>query len=654
MANFSSLPVELHHRILMALTPSLTQGIYKAAFEMEWEGNFKQLPPPYMGHTFVDTVALVQTRDMYHRLQQAWPSFQWPHIAMQHKWFDLVHDLKNHHKIDLIVQGHHIPYLLHLMSQDEHAVKRIDWAQLGMNAARHGDMEAILMARKWGEMRFHLVTAKIIKHGHLHILMHLCDEAIPQYIPSYEDFEAAARYGKVEIFMYLLEKREGFMTPQHVFSGMLKNALGGGQTVMVKHLCDTWPQHVLQNRKPHFRVEPVPADCVDYLLRYASLDGFDEYLMYQAAAKGDLELVRHLNTHHSSKMLKSPEETERALKFAAENGHLDVLKYLLPKNEPTINVTDVLSAAIQHNHLGIIHYLELFRTEPVPKKAFKVAAIEGSLEAIQFYYTKLGKTWTPFPKRLLDNAAYGYCSMDGLKPFEKEWKRKRHLDLIKYLHKHQFPSTWVTANALDNASLGGCIKTVKFLHENYPQAGATKKAMDNAACNGHLNILQFLHENRTEGCSTNIFDLMSSSYRLHIECAKFLRANKTELTWSHRALINSAWNADAQGLAFYHGNGKNCKKELCGREVVMEVQHVRTWYMSEEQEHMEEDTFECFRFLMDHCKRCGALAERCLHGDWQDEISDDDDDEDDADDDEEEEDDADDDEDDEEVRNSWF
>ncbi|KAJ3417419.1 Methyltransferase-like protein 21D [Chytridiales sp. JEL 0842] len=75
------------------------------------------------------------------------------------------------------------------------------------------------------------------------------------------------------------------------------------------------------------------------------------------------------------------------------------------------------------------------------------------------------------------------------------------LDIVVYLHRNRWNGC--TTDAIDLASANGHLHVVEFLHE-HTKEGCTTAALDSAAENGHLPIVRFLTTHRTEGGSPDL------------------------------------------------------------------------------------------------------------------------------------------------------
>ena len=80
---------------------------------------------------------------------------------------------------------------------------------------------------------------------------------------------------------------------------------------------------------------------------------YDSFALRYAAANGHLEVVKILLPVSDPRANGS-----QALQWAAENGHLEIVKLLLPVSDPKANDSEALQAAALKGHLEIGRVIE--------------------------------------------------------------------------------------------------------------------------------------------------------------------------------------------------------------------------------------------------------------------------------------------------------
>ncbi|KAG3176666.1 hypothetical protein PC128_g17209 [Phytophthora cactorum] len=221
-------------------------------------------------------------------------------------------------------------------------------------------------------------------------------------------------------------------------------------------------------------------DCEDNMFMYASLKGKDDVVRW---------------------LVKLFPDTVWSLRYAAQGGHLKLLKWLTKHTSWDENsLRSALHSAIEGNHLETAKFLNNLKSAKIENQpSLKL----NSLEIMQWVHDT--KCWDFTNTVVFDTARTG------------------KLEMLQWLHVN-FP-TFFSENVLHTAAENGNLEIVEFLHNNR-QDGCTTKAMDLAALNGHLEVVQWLHSNRTEGCTTDAMD--EAARNDHLDVLKWLHANRSE------------------------------------------------------------------------------------------------------------------------------
>ena len=169
--------------------------------------------------------------------------------------------------------------------------------------------------------------------------------------------------------------------------------------------------------------------------------------------------------------------------WAAENGHLEVIKWLY-KNCKEFR---------GHNHVFL-------------------AAKNGHLEVIKWFHENYDN---------LRNNENITCEVkDG----------EICIPLMLWMMvTYDFGGIVWSASNMDVAAENGQLEVVKWLHENRTE-GCTEKAMGWAAYNGHLEVVKWLYENdaesRKKSCTTN--SIICAYNGDHFDIANWLQENRPE------------------------------------------------------------------------------------------------------------------------------
>jgi len=137
---------------------------------------------------------------------------------------------------------------------------------------------------------------------------------------------------------------------------------------------------------------------------YNSLDAKEKNeLLKKSIIKNYTELIKYL-------IQKNVEIPNSAVSDVAENGHLDIVKYLVEKKGANISVDAVSHAAI-NGHLDIVKYL-VEKGAKISDDAVEYAARSGNLALVKYFVEKGAN---------ISDDAISYAAKNG------------HLDIVKYL-----------------------------------------------------------------------------------------------------------------------------------------------------------------------------------------------------------------------------
>ena len=119
-------------------------------------------------------------------------------------------------------------------------------------------------------------------------------------------------------------------------------------------------------------------DLLEILFKTTTIFNSIPSIIDIASKFGHLNIIKTLKNASASKM---------AIFYAAENGHLDIVKYLhFNRSEGCSKYA--IDKACEKNHIDIVKFLDVNRSEGYSKFALEYAAIKGHLNVIKYFYDK--------------------------------------------------------------------------------------------------------------------------------------------------------------------------------------------------------------------------------------------------------------------------
>jgi len=135
---------------------------------------------------------------------------------------------------------------------------------------------------------------------------------------------------------------------------------------------------------PNISVRAAMRGALDTVKRFVGTYRFDlrsdnGSAFRMAADKGHLEIVKFLLPY------SDPPALDHAFRMAAWTGHLEIVKFLLPHSDPEAHYSEAFCWAAENGHLEIVKLL-LPYSDPKAQdsQAFRFAAENGHLEVVKF------------------------------------------------------------------------------------------------------------------------------------------------------------------------------------------------------------------------------------------------------------------------------
>ena len=257
--------------------------------------------------------------------------------------------------------------------------------------------------------------------------------------------------------------------------------------------------------------------CIIYWMSFLPLDQLHADIIKYAAQNGHLECLKYLHENGCP----WDEDTTRN---AAGGGHLECLKYLHKNGCPCDAVA--ISWAAGSGYLECLKYLHVNEC-PWNSQATSWAAGGGHLECLKYLHVN------GCPHHVTTSSAAMHGHLECIKYLHENGFRFRendtawvagggHLECLKYLHVNGHP--W-DEDATRCAANGGHWECLKYLHEN--GCPWDKNATKCAAEKGSLECLKYLHEN---GCPWDKDLVINIRNMLNLKCLKYIVRN--EIAWN--------------------------------------------------------------------------------------------------------------------------
>jgi len=281
----------------------------------------------------------------------------------------------------------------------------------------------------------------------------------------------------------------------------------------------------------------------------AVYDSSPERKISMAIANGATDLAIYLDEHEQSWPMD-------ACEMAAENGSLDILKYILRTkpgglSELTADSSvegghaaclqfayendgrgpydgDHAGQCASEGHISCLEYLHTLDLVKDREDLCTAAAKFGQTEVI-IYLRKVGCAWD---EETTHEAAGGghldclkYLIRNGCPWDETCWNwaiMYGELDVLKYLHS--LDCAWDASSTLQ-AALWGQLECMRYMHEEgCPWDGRATHA---AAHDGHLHILQYIYEQDGPWEADACLQAISLA---HVECVRYMLEHKCPIT----------------------------------------------------------------------------------------------------------------------------
>ena len=202
-------------------------------------------------------------------------------------------------------------------------------------------------------------------------------------------------------------------------------------------------------------------------------------LFEEAASRGYLSVFKNHAGRYDTKHWN-----DRTFVAAIKSENLDLLEFFRKKNTCRWTKKGFCEYAAQNGHLDALKWLRRQDDhDPCPwdEKTCSEAAKNGHLDALKWMRSQDDPC--PWDQRTCSEAAAG-----------------KHLDVLKWLRSQDPPCPWNEETCHDAASIGD-LNLLKWLRSQDPPCPWGVDTCTNAAYNGHLDVLKWLIDN---GCPYDV------------------------------------------------------------------------------------------------------------------------------------------------------
>ncbi len=185
--------------------------------------------------------------------------------------------------------------------------------------------------------------------------------------------------------------------------------IGKGYEIYLNNNINTFNYQKSQSKIFLAAAENGHLDIMEYLMiRYQHLQSYNNKALELAAENGHLNIIKYLLTDNITISIKN-----YLLVEAAKNGHLDIVKYLISKGAQTHYLNDkAMYSALKNGHSDVVKYLISIDLDPdlLIYLALTRAALYGNLELIK-YLVSISQYNIDFKLALIFAAQEGYLEV---------------------------------------------------------------------------------------------------------------------------------------------------------------------------------------------------------------------------------------------------
>ncbi|EFA75854.1 hypothetical protein PPL_10425 [Heterostelium album PN500] len=241
-------------------------------------------------------------------------------------------------------------------------------------------------------------------------------------------------------------------------------------------------------------------EMLKYLNSYPSVFPCSYEAIDKAATNGHFEVIRYLRENRTEGYL-------HAVDGASINGHYEIIKYLESEYGPLTFSDDAVNLAVMNGHLAIAKHLHAIK--PAPRITIEHSIKKGQQDVLEWYLS--------IHPNISNYNLHAVLSLSI---------KYGHMHLVRFLIEKY--DNILLPSHFGDACICGHIEVVKYIESKTTVERLGKDIIAMIAFRGHLEIIKHLHQ--TDKSVWSIRVLNQAKKRNNYEIVQFLIENRPEFS----------------------------------------------------------------------------------------------------------------------------
>ncbi|GMG17349.1 unnamed protein product [Phytophthora fragariaefolia] len=326
-----------------------------------------------------------------------------------------------------------------------------------------------------------------------------------------------------------------------------------------------------------------------------------------ALYSGDLDMLRFLHNEFSNKMVEDAVvDSQDAVAHAAADGRLDLVQWYCEMKGPYAFGWNVMDAAVAHNHMDVVQYLDGVVGNRCTRRGLEMAARNGHLGVVQWlndtrYYEirsfqslenaiagghlhlvkyvmeNIVVAYTSWTQAALTAAvSFGQCHIlqwlhdrasAEAAAYNRHFRLEIHtnelyavardgkLGVLQWLHAHNYPVHCRRAHAVRGAAAGGHKEIIEWMEATFERLPPQRHRIrvDRAGAYGDLQFVRWLHHQGYRFTAHAMDEAAAGGY---LEIVRWLHEHVENALCTTAAMDRAAANGHLNVIIFLHQNRK--------------------------------------------------------------------------------------------------